>query len=257
MMVRGVLLDLEGVLYQGDEPIDGARGAVVALGEAGLGLRFLTNTTTKPRSDIRARMTAMGFAVAIDDMFSPAMAAGRYLEQAGVARIHLAAPDGLAEDFSGFALVDDEPEAVVIGDLYTGFSWQRLNRLFQMVLGGARIVALHKNRFCRRAEGLSLDVGPFVAALEYAAGTDAAIMGKPSPEFFRMALESLRLAPGEVVMVGDDIEADIGGAHDAGLRAIQVETGKYSPRDREHMVVTPDVRIASIADLPALIARLG
>ena len=256
MMVRGVLLDLEGVLYEGDEPIGGARGAVAALRQAGLALRFLTNTTTKPRSNIRARMAAMGFEAALDDIFSPAMAAGRFLEQAGVARIHLAAPDGLAEDFSGFALVVSEPEAVVIGDLYTDFTWQRVNGLFQMALGGARIVALHKNRFCRRAEGLSLDLGPFVAALEYATGAEAAIMGKPSPAFFHMALESLGLAPGEVVMVGDDLEADIGGAQDAGLRAIQVETGKYSARDREHPAVTPDERIASIADLPTLIARL-
>ena len=132
MIVRGVLLDLEGVLYQGDEPIDGARDAVVALRQAGLGLRFLTNTTTRPRSQIRARMAAMSFEATLDDMFSPAMAAGRFLEQAGVTRIHLAAPDDLAEDFSGFALVDDEPEALVIGDLYTGFSWQRVNDLFQM-----------------------------------------------------------------------------------------------------------------------------
>lgn len=257
MTVRGVLLDLEGVLYQGDEPIVGARKAVAALRQAGLGLRFLTNTTTKPRSDIRARMAAMGFKAARDDIFSPAMAAGRFLEQVGVERIHLAASDGLAEDFSRFALVDDAPEAVVIGDLYTGFTWQRVNSVFQMALGGARLVALHKNRFCRRAEGLSLDLGPFVAALEYATGTDAAIMGKPSPAFFRMALASLGLAPGEVVMVGDDIEADIGGAQDAGLRAIQVETGKYSARDREHPTVTPDERVASVADVPALIARMG
>ena len=257
MLVRGVLLDLEGVLYQGDEPIGGARDAVAALRQAGLTLRFLTNTTTKPRSDIRARMAAMGFEVALDDIFSPAMAAGRFLEQAGVERIHLAAPDGLAEDFASFALVASEPEAVVIGDLYTGFTWQRVNRLFQMALGGARIVALHKNRYCRRAEGLSLDVGPFVAALEYAAGAEAAVMGKPSPAFFHMALASLGLAPGEVVMVGDDIEADIGGARDAGLRAIQVETGKYSARDREHPTVTPDERVASVADVVALIARTG
>lgn len=256
MMVCGVLLDLEGVLYQGDEPVRGARDAVAALRQAGLALRFLTNTTTRPRSYICARMAAMGFEAALDDIFSPAMAAGRFLEQAGVTRIHLAAPAGLAEDFGHFALVDDDPEAAVIGDLYTGFTWQRVNGLFQMALGGARIVALHKNRFCRRAEGLSLDVGPFVAALEYAAGAEAAIMGKPSPAFFHMALESLGLAPGEVVMVGDDIEADIGGAQDAGLRAIQVETGKYSDRDREHPTVTPDECIASVVDLPALIARM-
>ena len=144
----------------------------------------------------------------------------------------------------------------MIGDLYTGFSWRRVNGMFQMALEGARIVALHKNRYCWREEGLSLDVGPFVAALEYAAGVEAAVMGKPAPEFFAMALDSLGLNAGEVVMVGDDIEADIGGAQGAGLRAVQVETGKFNPRDRDHPAVVPDERIASVKDLPGVIDRL-
>ena len=75
MAVRTVLLDLEGVLYQDGRPIDGALGAVDALRGAGLAMRFLTNTTTRPRRDIRARMLAMGFDAGLDDMFSPAMAA--------------------------------------------------------------------------------------------------------------------------------------------------------------------------------------
>ena len=96
MAVRGVLLDLEGVLYQDGRPIDGALGTVDALRGAGLAMRFLTNTTTRPRRDIRARMLAMGFDAALDDMFSPAMAAPRYLSGAGIDRVHLAAPEGLA-----------------------------------------------------------------------------------------------------------------------------------------------------------------
>ncbi|MFQ5784387.1 MAG: TIGR01458 family HAD-type hydrolase [Alphaproteobacteria bacterium] len=256
MTVRGVLLDLEGVLYQGDAPIPGAVEAVRRLGDAGLGLRFLTNTTTRPRSHIVARMRAIGFAVDPADVFSPAMAAGRSLRRAGVHRIHLAAPESLAADFTGFELVDERVDAVVLGDLHTEFTWLRLNRLFGMLLAGARLVALHKNRFCRREEGLGLDLGPFVAALEYAAGTTAAVMGKPSPAFFAMALESLGLAADETVMVGDDIEADIGGARAAGIYAVQVETGKYSPRDRAHPSIAPDARIRSIRELPELIRQL-
>ncbi len=256
MTIRGVLLDLEGVLYQGDAPVDGAVGAVRRLRDASLGLSFLTNTTTRPRSHILGRMRAMGFDVDLDDVFSPAMAAGRALGHAGVRRVHLAAPASLAEDFAEFVLVDESPEAVVVGDLYTEFSWQRLNRLFAMLLGGARLIALHKNRFCRRDEGIALDLGPFVAALEYAAGTEAELMGKPSAAFLEMALDALALEAREAVMVGDDIEADIGGAQAAGVYAVQVETGKYSPRDREHPSVIPDARIASIAALPGLIESL-
>ncbi len=256
MALRGVLLDLEGVLYQDGRPIDGAIGAVAALRDREIAVRFLTNTTTRPRGDIRASMHAMGFDAALDDIFSPAMAARRFLTSAGVTRIHLAAPRGLAEDFEGFTLVEDDPEAVVIGDLHSDFSWRCVNRLYGMLRGGARLVALHKNRYCRREDGLALDLGPFVVALEYAAAVEADIMGKPSPAFFAMALASLGLDAGDVVMVGDDIEADIGGAQGAGLRAVQVETGKYSARDLGHGRITPDGRIPSVAGLPAYLATM-
>ena len=256
MALSGVLLDLEGVLYQDGRPIDGAVGAVAALRDSGLAIRFLTNTTTRPRGDIRASMRAMGFEAALDDIFSPAMAAGSFLKAAGVTRIHLAAPQSLAEEFAGFTLVEDAPEAVVIGDLHNDFSWRRVNRLYAMLRGGARLVALHKNRYCQRGDDLALDLGPFVAALEYAAAVEAGVMGKPSPAFFVMALASLGLGAGDVVMVGDDIEADIGGAQDAGLCAIQVETGKYSACDRRHPRIAPDGRIPSITELPAFLAAM-
>lgn len=251
MALRGILLDLEGVLYQDGRPIDGAIGAVAAMRESGIGIRFLTNTTTRPRRDIRAAMHAMGFDAVLDDIFSPAIAARSFLASAGVTRIHLAAPQGLAEDFEGFTLVEDDPEAVVIGDLHNDFSWRRVNRLYGMLRGGARFVALHKNRYCRREDGLALDLGPFVVALEYAAAVEAEIMGKPSPAFFAIALASLGLNAGDVIMVGDDIEADIGGAQDAGLSAVQVETGKYSVLDLRHPRIAPLGRIPSVAGLPA------
>lgn len=146
MTVRGALLDLEGVLYQADAPIAGAREALDRLGADGVVLRYLTNTTTKPRGEVVGRMRAMGFALDLDEVFSPAMAAVAVLRREGLTRVHLAAPAGLAEDFAGFDLVDDRVEAIVMGDLYTGYSWQRLNRLFQMALDGAAILALHKNR---------------------------------------------------------------------------------------------------------------
>ena len=257
MAIRGVLLDLEGVLYQDGRAIDGAVETMAALGDSGIAIRFLTNTTTRPRGDIRAAMDAMGLDAALNDIFSPAMAAKRFLEAVGATRIHLAAVEGLAEDFEGFTLVEDDPEAVVIGDLHNEFSWHRVNRLYGMLRGGARLVALHKNRYCKRQNGLALDLGPFVAALEYAAAVEADIMGKPSPAFYAMALASLGLDAGDVVMVGDDIEADIGGAQNAGLRAVQVETGKYSAGDRRHPRIAPDGRIPSIAELPAFMAGMA
>lgn len=257
MTVQGLLLDLEGVLYQEGKSVAGAVEAIRTVAESGLSLRFLTNTTTLPRRGIVVRLRAMGFDVAPAQVFTPALAAAHMLSRAGAQRLHLAAPPELAEDFSGFELVADEADAVVIGDLHTEFTWQRLDGLFRMVLSGAQLVALHRNRFCRRGGQLSLDLGPFVAALEYAAGTEAMVVGKPSANFFSSAVADMALTPGDVVMVGDDIEADIGGALAAGLRAVQVETGKYSPRDDTHPEVHPTARLPSIADLPRWLNEAG
>ena len=190
-------------------------------------------------------------------IFTPAAAAGRFLRSEGLQRVHLAAPTALAEDFAGFDLVDAGAEAVVLGDLYLDFSWERLNQLFTLLREGARLIALHKNRICRRGAEIALDLGPFVSALEYASGQTALVVGKPARDFFDLALADLGLPRGEVVMVGDDIEADIGGAQAAGLFAVQVQTGKYSAIDRRHPRVRPDALIASLADLEAALPDCG
>lgn len=255
-MIRGLLLDLEGVLYQSGHAITGAIEAIRELTDEALKVRYLTNTTTQPRRAIVDRLQSMGLPIEPGHLFTPSTGACRLLRKEGIRRVHLAAPAALAEDFSIFELVEADPEAVVMGDLHEGFTWRRLDQLFQMLRAGARLVALHRNRYCRRESGISLDLGPFVAALEYATSIQAEVVGKPARAFFDLAVEDLGLDADEVVMVGDDIEADIGGAKQAGLRTIQVETGKYTPRDREHPTVHPDSLIRSAAELPAAIRRM-
>ena len=251
MALRGLLLDLEGVLYQEDAAIPGAVEAVLDLQDRGLELRGLTNTTTRPRREIAARLKGLGIPLGTEALFTPPVAAARALEAEGLRRLHLAAAPPLAEDFAGFELVDERPEAVVLGDLYRDFTWERLNGLFGFLRDGAKLIALHKNRVSRRGAEIALDLGPFVAALEYASGQEALVVGKPARAFFELALADLGLAAGAVAMVGDDIEADIGGAQAAGLLAVQVETGKFTAADRDHPRVRPDLRVPSIAALPA------
>jgi HAD superfamily hydrolase (TIGR01458 family) len=249
MATRGLLLDLQGVLYQDGKAYPGAAEAIDALITQGLAVRFLTNTTTRPRRDIVEHMRGMGFAVTLPQVFTPACAAAKLLAKQGIKRVHLAAPAAITEDFADFELVDDAPEAIVLGDLHTEFTWARLDELFQMIQGGARLIALHKNRYCLRDGKLGLDLGPFVAALEYAARTQALVVGKPSLAFFLGAVQDMELNPDDVVMVGDDIEADIGGALAAGLAAVQVKTGKYRLSDEEPAHAQPTGRVASIAGL--------
>lgn len=245
-----LLLDLQGVLYQEGAVLEGAVEALAALRRRGLALRFLTNTTTRSRRDIARRMGRMGFEATSDEVITPAVAAGGVLKAMGARAIHLAADPDLAADLRGFDLVDRDPDAVVLGDLHRDFTFDRINGLFRMLDGGARLVALHRNRVCIRDGTIGLDLGPFVAALEYATGRSAVIVGKPSETFFAMALAELGADAADTVMVGDDITSDIAGARAAGLRTVQVRTGKYRPAD-DDAEVQPDLRIDSIAELSA------
>jgi ribonucleotide monophosphatase NagD (HAD superfamily) len=96
---------------------------------------------------------------------------------------------------------------------------------------------------------LRLDIGPFVAGLEYATGKTADVAGKPSPAFFRSALEAAGVSADEAVMVGDDIRGDIGGAQQLGIGGVLVRTGKYREDDVAASGVTSDRVIYSVADL--------
>src|SRR4029453_870468 len=224
---RGILLDLDGVLYVGREPLPGAAEALVRLRATGLPLGFVTNTTRRSRRGIRADLAAMGLAIVDDELFTPARAARAWISAHGASPYLLIHP-GLAEDFAGLAEGED---AVVVGHAGDGFTYAALNGGFRLLIAGMPLLALATNRYFRDTDGLSLDAGPFIAALEHASGTRPLLLGKPAPEFFRAALAHLDCTAEDCVMIGDDVEADVNGAIAVGLAGILVRTGKYRPED--------------------------
>ena len=250
--VRGVVFDLDGTLYDSDGLIDGAGGVVETLRTAGLGVRFVTNTTRQPRSALVERLCRLGIEVTGDDVITAPRAAADWLRMRRVSSVALCVPEAAAEEFDEFQLDEQRPDAVVVGDLGEAWTFERLNRAFRQLLAGAELVAVQKNRYWRTATGLTMDAGPFVAALEYASGRDAVTVGKPSAVFFAAAAQSLDLPAAQIVMVGDDIVTDVGGALEAGLRGVLVRTGKFRPADLERGI-QPDMVIDSVVSLPALI----
>ncbi len=251
--LRAVLLDLDGVLYVEDEPVDGAVDAVARLREAGLTLRLVTNTTSRPRRMIVERLERLGFDVRAGDVVTPAALAVRHCLQADRRRVALVMNESVKEDFAELEEVADDAQAVIVGDLGPAFGYDVLNRAFRTVMDGAQLVALQKNRFWLTPDGLSLDVGPFVAALEYATGREALVLGKPSAGFFATVLEELDVEPKAAVMVGDDVESDVGGALGAGLAGVLVRTGKYREDAVRASAIQPTAVVDSIADIPALL----
>ena len=251
MNAKGLLIDLDGTLYVENAPIPGAREALLRLEAAGIPYRYVTNTTRKPRREVVSRLRKLGFPAREDLVFAPAAAANAIL--AGK-RCHALVAEALFEDLADLVLAGTGPtEHVLVGDLGDGFDYTRLNRAFRLLVDGAGLVALQRNRFWQEADGPSLDAGPFVAALEYASGKTATVVGKPEPTFFEAALQDLGLEAKDVAMVGDDAESDVAGAQRAGLQGIQVRTGKYRSGDRMGTTGEPDVEIESIARLPEIL----
>ncbi|MDY6941496.1 MAG: TIGR01458 family HAD-type hydrolase [Pseudomonadota bacterium] len=232
-MIRGCLLDLSGVLYVGDSPIPSAATALAKLQGLGIPVRYITNTSRSPRARIAERLRAMGFEIDGADIITAPIAVRAEIEKRSLRPFLLIHPD-LESEFTG--LRQEPPNAVVVGDAGEYFTYERMNRAFRLLMDGAPLLAVGTNRYFREAAGLSLDVGPFVAALEFATGTQAEVFGKPSATLFHSACAAIGCEPGEVVMVGDDLESDVLGALGAGLQAILVRTGKFRPADASQLV---------------------
>ncbi|WP_068115941.1 TIGR01458 family HAD-type hydrolase [Tropicimonas marinistellae] len=246
-MIGGVLLDISGVLYQGERPIAGAVDAVERLRESGIPIRFLTNSTRRPKRTIVRKLNVLGFDAGDDEVLTPAAAACTWLNAHGFSPHLLVHPD-LEEDFSD--CVGAASKAIVIGDAAEYFSYERLNAAFRELVAGAPLLALAANRVFRDTDGeLSLDAGAFVRALEYSSGTEALILGKPERSFFRAGTDSLGCAPSDVAMVGDDAESDVAGALSAGIgMGILVQTGKYREGDENRFGPAPTSVATDIAE---------
>ena len=225
-MAKGVLLDLAGVVYLGDQMLPRAGEAVDRLREAGLPVRFVTNTTRLSKVGILDRLRGIGLEVAGDELITPAEAARTWLATHRRSP-HLLVHPALVEDFEGVA--DHPDKAVIVGDAGRDFTYDTLNAAFRELAAGADLLALAKNRTFRDDDGaLSMDAGGFVAALEYAAECKAIVLGKPAPDFYAAAVAGLGCDAADAVMVGDDVEADVSGALAAGIgAALLVRTGKY------------------------------
>jgi HAD superfamily hydrolase (TIGR01458 family) len=256
--MAAILLDIDGVFHVSGKPIAGGAEAVSTLRERGHRLRFVTNTTVRPRRVIAAELKGFGVDMQEEELQTTAAAAVRALRGRRVLALTM---PSVVEDLDGLDLVGEDADAVLIGGADEGdetgrvFSFMNLARAFAELQSGADLYCLHKNRWWQTSRGPLLDSGAFVAGLEYAAGVEAVVLGKPSQMYFEAALEALDAEPTLTWMVGDDLEADIAGAQKFGLRTALVRTGKFRPDDLERSGVTPDIVVNSLAELPDWLER--
>lgn len=253
--IKGWLVDLDGTLYSGDAAITGAPDFVRWLRDNRKHYRFVSNTSTLSRREIAERAARLGIDIRREEIFTAASAVAELLRSFSGVRCYFQVAENVMEEFEGIEFSGTNPDYVVIGDIGRGINYDLINKAFRLVMGGAELIALRKNRFFRDANGLQIDAGAFVAALEYASGKQAKIIGKPSRQFFNLAVHDIRVEAGQrwlsadFAIVGDDVEADIKGGLDAGLVSILVKTGRNNDSYSEHYGIVPDWTFDSVNEL--------
>ncbi len=254
--IRGILLDIDGVLHVGMQPIPGAADTMHWLEQQGYLTCFVTNTTTQARATLAQRLSTIGLPIAVERLITAPVATASYIRQhyPGKRCWVLTKGDTLV-DFAGIELVESQADVVVIGGAEELLTYEAMNAAFRMLMDGAVLLAMHTNLYWRTSEGLRLDSGPYVHALELATGKQAIVLGKPNRAFFEQALLSIGVTAAEAVMVGDDLENDVHAAQQAGLRGVLVCTGKHSADSPLLERIHPDAILPSIAALPGWLAQ--
>ncbi|CAM1329749.1 LHPP (predicted) [Pycnogonum litorale] len=246
--IDGVLLDVTGVLINGHEAIPGSVEAFKELCNSGIPVRLVTNESVSSVDKFLNILESAGYTNFLkSQIFSPAPAVCRFLKENNL-RPHLLVHPDVLPDFCD--VNTSEPNCVVMGDAENSFSYQNLNNAFRKLMEMEKplLIAMGQGKYYSNTDGLNLDVGAFKAALEFACDIKARVIGKPSSDFFECAVKDLKTCPENVVMVGDDIKYDIGGAQACKIRGLLVRTGKYRPCNENDPVVKPDDIVDDLAE---------
>ena len=188
-MIKAFLFDLDGVFYVDDQLIPGANSILDWLQEKQIPYRFITNNTTLPRNQLTKKLNHLGLMVHEDQLISANYAGVLYLKKQGFKSCRLVLKEPAKADYGDFDTTSDAPDAIVVGDIGETWDYPLLNGLMNQLLEGAQLVALHKGRYFQTENGLTLDSGAFVTALEYASETQALVVGKPESAFFELATQ--------------------------------------------------------------------
>ncbi|MFE4104979.1 TIGR01458 family HAD-type hydrolase [Almyronema epifaneia] len=250
--IKGLLLDLNGVFYEGNRILPGATEAIEFLRERQIPFRFITNNTTESVEALCNSLNSMGLKIKPHETISAPYAAVLHLRKLGNPKCYLLLSPEVRQDFAEFTRSESAADIVVLGDMGNAWSYHELNRAFRLMMQGANLIALHKAKYWQWEGGLHLDIGAFVTGLEYSTDKQALIVGKPSSSFYSLALDELGLSAEQVAVIGDDIEDDVAGGQAMGMSGFLVKTGKYREALVAKSAVEPDGVLENIGAIAQL-----
>lgn len=250
-MKHGYLIDMDGVLYRGHELIPGSDVFIEQLRKRGIPFRLLTNNSQRTRRDVAAKVARLGIAVEEEHIFTSAMATARFLAQQKPGGTAFVIGEGgllHALHCNGYAVVDHEPDYVVVGEGRT-LNLELIEAAVHMIFNGAKLIATNLDPNCPMQSGIRPGCGATVAMLETATGVKAFSVGKPSPIMMRAARKELGLATDETTIIGDTMETDILGGVQLDYHTVLVLSGGTRRDDLHRYAYRPAMIVGSLAEL--------
>lgn len=250
-MRHGYLIDMDGVIYRGSEPIPGAAEFIHFLQTERIPYLFLTNNSTYTPLDVARKLSKFGIETSPDHVYTSAQATAEFvLRQRRSASAFVIGEGGLLTALTevGCAITSDDPDFVIVGEGRV-LNFELVEKAHRLIEKGARFLSTNSDTWCPTDNGPRPGCGAIVALLESATGRRAYHVGKPNPFMMRAARKRMGLSTDQVVMIGDTMETDIRGATDLGFESILVLTGSTTGDDVATYPFRPTRIVASIAEL--------
>lgn len=248
-----ILFDLDGTLYANGKPIKTAVNTIEILRKSDLKMGFITNTDGRPVEEIHKRITNMGFNIFLEEVFTPVAAVKQFFMNNPNKSCYCLVNDTVFESLKGINTNDINPDYVVIGDFSDKTNYNEINKVFRLIMNGSSMLALSKTHYYFNDNGININTGAFVSMFENACEKEAILLGKPSSEFYNLALNQLGSIPSKTLVIGDDITVDVAGAKAINAASVLVKTGHYNEELVSKFKLKPDYIIDNITKLPKLL----
>ena len=234
--ITHLIVDMDGVLYQGDEPLPGLHEFFAFLRGRPLPFILATNNSTHTPQEYVEKLARMGVRVYPEEVLTSGQATARVLarEFPPGSRVHVFGSPALRQALveAGFVLAGEDVE-VVVASMDREVTYDKLKRATLLVRSGARFVATNLDPTLPAAEGLAPGTGSLVAALQVASGVRPLAIGKPEPTLFQLALAQMGAVPETTAALGDRADTDVLGGKRAGLITICVLSGSSNRAEAE------------------------
>jgi len=249
--IRSLIIDLDGVLYRGDESIDGAKGFVALLQQEGVPFLLLTNNSTRTPAQYVTKLAKMGITIEESDVLTSAQATALYIERIAPpgAPVYAIGEEGLRAALREKCTIAGEGANFVVVGMDKGLTYEKLKTAALLIRSGARFIATNPDKTLPTEEGLIPGNGAIIAALEAATGVAPFVVGKPEPAIFDLALARMGVGKEGAAVIGDRLETDVLGGRRAGLMTIFVLSGATSRQELENSPIKPDLIFENVRQL--------